>query len=115
MNKDIIFNIYMFLDTKSICNCFQSNKLFHEVHNNDYLWKLKFNIDFHKNIDEYKKLFGLNNKETYIKYYMINNLIIKLKLTYSISELYNVKELFLPDNQITEIPKEIGMLTNLQR
>ena len=115
MNKDIIFDLYMFLDTKSICNCSQSNKLFHEVYNNEYFWKSKFNYDFNENIDPYKQLFGLNNKETYIKYYMINNLITKLKLNNNVLELYNSEKFSYFYKQLIQIPKEIGMLNNLQQ
>ena len=35
-------------------------------------------------------------------------------LDYNLDELYNLQELWLENNQISEIPKEIGQLKNLQ-
>ena len=52
MNKDIIFDLYLFLDINSICNCSLINKQFYNISNNDYLWKLKFTYDFNENIDK---------------------------------------------------------------
>ena len=53
-------------------------------------------------------------KDTYIKLYQLQKLKEKLNLKYNLLDLYNLKKLYLNDNKIKEILKEIGQLQKLQ-
>ena len=81
----------------SFIQCYSFNSL------NLYI-VFKYHFGYHKNVNlsEYKRYLGLETLKD------------KLKLKQSIEELSNLDKLYLNNNQLTSLPKEIGNLTSLQ-
>ena len=81
----------------SFIQCYSFNSL-------NWFIIFKYHFEYNKNVNliEYKKYLG------------IETLKDKLKLNESIEELSNKTELYLRNNQLDELPKEIGNLTSLQ-
>ena len=81
---------------------------------NDLFWKnLYIKKYFDSKVNENLKYF-----ENFKLCYQLSILIIKLKLNYSLYELYYLENLNLTNqdflnNELKSIPKEIGQLTNL--
>src|SRR5271165_1765237 len=118
MNRDIIFNISKHLNINNIFNFMCTNKYTYDSLNIDIIWEFQFNI-FDKKYD-----LSFFNKHSHIINYknsckniiMIENLInLKyIKHEYNFNQLINLQVLYLANNQITQIPIEIGQLINLQ-
>jgi len=74
------------------------------------IWIAKLNMEF----PNYNSMSRKDTpRETYTLLYNLINLNNKLGLKESIEELYQMEELNLNNNQIKEIPKEIGQLHNI--
>jgi hypothetical protein len=119
MNKDILFNIFYFLDCKDIITFSLVCKQFYDISNFEYLWKIKFTKDFKEQIKIIKlKLLTSSYKETYIKCHLIKQIINIFHnhnyYYYDIGELFDLQKLNLWDRYIPMIPKEIGTLINLK-
>src|SRR5271157_2907702 len=118
MNRDIIFNISKHLNINDIFNFMHTNKYTYDSLNIDIIWEFQFNI-FDKKYDLSffnKYLYKINYKNSCKNIKMIENLInLKyIKRKYNFNQLINSQELYLSNNQITQIPIEIGQLINLQ-
>ena len=116
-NNVTIFKIYNYLNINDLFNCSLIDKQFNNIFNCDLLWK---NIITEKysdvNIDEIQKQYNIINfKYIYKKIKDLLYLNKTLKLNRMVTDLINLKELDLCDNQLEEIPKEIGSLINLQK
>lgn len=78
-----------------------------------YIWYNKLNLDF-PDWKDHPEIKGNSNKETYVLLYKLTKLKQKLRLKQNIYELYTLEKLNIFSN-ITELPKEIGALTNLKQ
>ena len=97
-------SLYEFID---FCN---TNKKYKRMCENDLFWKnmyIKYYGD--SNIDDLKSYY-----ETFKLCHQLSLLIKKLELNYSLYNLYHLDTLYLDNNQLIEVPKEIGLLTNLK-
>ena len=115
-NNVIIFNIYNYLNVNDLFNCSLVNKQFNSIFNNDMLWKnivIKKYIDV--NINEIQKQYNII-KLKYV-YRIIKDLLYlnnTLNFNETIESLINLQVLDLQNNQLKEIPNEIGSLIDLQ-
>ena len=116
LSKDALFMIALELDLPDLLNfCKSYEKIDKLVCQRNEIWlhKLKefpnwkeFNID--KDLkDIYETLYDLKVVKEFLK-------DIPKYRNYSLLELYNLRELELKNNQLTEIPKELGNLTELE-
>ena len=109
-NNVVLSLIYNNLPINDLLNCSLVNKKFNRLFNNNIIWeklvKEKYNnseikiIQENCNIVEYKSIYRKISDMLYLNK--------KLNLNKEIKSLVNLKELYLYDNQLTEIPKEIG-------
>jgi Leucine-rich repeat (LRR) protein len=101
-------------DIDNFINICKANKRYYEYCSNDLFWK-KLYHKYYNNTEMYEDT--KSYYETFKLCYQLDYLIkkLKLKLKYSIYNLYNKKSLDLSNNGLSEIPKEIGQLQNLQR
>jgi hypothetical protein len=98
-------------DIDNFINICKANKRYYEYCSNDLFWEKLY----HKYYD-HSKMHDVTKSyyETFKLCYQLDYLIKKLKLKYSIYNLYNTTILYLNNNKLSEIPKEIGQLHNLQ-
>src|SRR5271156_6033276 len=101
---DICYYTFSFLSPKDIITCMRCCTSFYKSGHTHYIWK-KFK-------DKYSKTFYKTN--FYETYKICFQLVHKLKWEHVFDELINLKTLYLYDNQITYIPKEIEQVVNLQ-
>ena len=110
INKDLLYEIFKFLpvnDYPNICLC---SKSFSEGIKQDKLWKYKCEQDCWSFYD--------NNKNDYYECYKLFHQLTKIKnklhLKESIKEILNLKILEVNLMKIKEIPKEMGILKELE-
>ena len=129
--NDLLFSLAIQLDLSDLLKfCSSSKKINDSICKKDNIWFYKLNKEFpdwrnllkDEDIKDPISLFPIVNarspKEIYITLYHWNIFKIlkeKLKIKEDIYEIYKLPDLYLGYNQITEIPKEIGWLTNLQK
>jgi len=116
LSKDVLFMIALELDLPDLLNFCKSDEIIDKLvcqKNDIWYYKLKefpnwkeFKIE--KDLKGiYETLYGLKVVQNFLKDIPKYN-------KYSLLELYNLRELYLSYNQLTEIPKELGNLTDLQ-
>jgi Leucine-rich repeat (LRR) protein len=104
MNADIIYCILSLLKPKDVLNCASINKQFHAVSKSELIWKNRCEIDFESITNNYYQ----NYKEHGI-------LTIFLKKNGITIKLNEIKYLYLWNVKLKLLPKEIGLLTNLEQ
>jgi len=108
--KDALFSLGLQLnlpDLLSFCN--SQPRIDRLVCQQNDIWNAKLNREF----PNYNSMFQKDTpRETYTLLYDLTNL--KNKIKDSIEKLYQRKNLYLGEDHIKEIPKEIGQLHNLQ-
>ena len=109
--KDVLFRLALELNLPDLLKLCSTNKRINSlVCERDDIWYAKLNSEF----PNYQML-KPNLKDNYRLLYQLTILKQKLRLKKNIYELYNLQLLDLNNNEIKEIPKEIGNLTNLQQ
>jgi Leucine-rich repeat (LRR) protein len=113
-NKDELFVLALEMDLSTLINFCKTNKRINkEVCGNDNLWYGKVLKEF----PDYKKLKVKDNKtykEIYSILYQLTQLKSKLKLKNDIYQIYKSKNLSVSFESLKSIPKEIGVLVNLE-
>ena len=111
MNEDNWSEVFKYIPFNNILDCILVCRQFNNIFNNyPFIWQHHLN-DLN-NDDLIKQLWMNTWKDTFKRYHNCLFLIKKLKLEMGVGNLINVKRLFLNDNQLSEIPKEIGNLIN---
>ena len=105
LTKDTLFSIAIHLDLPDLLNFCKSSKRINDISNN--IWYYKLNEEFPG-----YQLTG-TPKQTYQTLYY-TKLKDDLKFKGTISKLLNSNELYLSNNQMETLPKEIGSLTKLK-
>jgi Leucine-rich repeat (LRR) protein len=130
LSNDALFSLSIQLNLEDLLRfCSSSKKINDVVCQKDNVWLYKLNKEFPNwqelHLDSTIKnpitLFPIieakSPKDIYVTLHYWNMFTIfrkKLKIKYSLYEIYSLKYLFLSDRMLTEIPKEIGKLINLQ-
>jgi len=111
--KDVLFLLGLQLNLPDLLNfCSSHPRIDRLVCQQNDIWNVKLNREF----PNYNSMFRKDTpRQTYTLLYDLTNLKNKLGLKESIEEIYQMKRLDLFNNQIKEIPKEIGHLHNLQK
>ena len=106
MNNDCVFCIFAMLNVSDIVNCLYVCKRFYTIAKNNLLWKQLFKVKFYN-------VYTIENNfyDSFKKYSILNNFLVKNS---KINVNMTIVELYLYDNQLQSIPKEIGLLTMLQ-
>ena len=106
--NDCFLEILIHSDFHTVLTIKLINKQLNSISKNDVIWKSQIDVKL-------KELFKLDTYfETFRKHYQIKKIIKTFNLNLDVEEMYDRKKLYLNDNQIKEIPKEIGNLINLQ-
>jgi len=114
LEKDQLFILATELDLPQLLKFCRMNKKINElVCQRDDIWLYKLNKEFpdYRNsgiTGSYKKIY----ETLFIR--GLETIKRTFDLDYNLDELYNLQGLWLNDNQISEIPPEIGQLQNLQ-
>ena len=113
MLKEILTN----LSDQDLFQACRLNKTFVELCRDENFWEMRGKLKYPKEINELK---DTNPTWTWKKSYQWSP-ILYLKHTFpevlknkSLSKIYHLRELYLGDNQLTSIPKELGRLSALQ-
>lgn len=101
MNSDTIYCILNYLSLHDILTCILINKQFNKVSKCELIWKGLSNKDFPDKIDK-------NYYENYASHYKLN----KFLQDHSMSDMR--EHLGLSVQQLSSLPSEIGLLTNLE-
>ncbi len=133
-NNDELFLIAIQLDLSDLLRFCQTNKQSRKLCNTDPIWNYRLNKDFSDysetfidlgKIEKYKLLYalriikkGFKSNRNLTEFYNSTDLALEYmnieKIPEKISQLKNLKILFLVHNEIKQIPKEIGQLKNLE-
>ena len=121
LHKDILILIALELEYYDIINLCKSHVKFNEKiykQDNDF-WRNKLLKDFGHNKEHFSNLFLLENEDVSNKYiykliYSLNVIKKVFKMKETIYDIYQMKKIYLHNNEIKEIPKEIGQLKNLK-
>src|SRR5258708_4844156 len=100
-DNDILFCIYEFLSYKELITCSEVNKQLRLIQQDQQLWYMfckKQNVEI-----IFESFLPFQSKEFFIKYLFLERLIFKLKLQYTVGELFKLQLLSLFHNQIKEI------------
>ena len=113
MNDDTWSEVFKYIPFNNLLNCILVCRQFNNVFNNyPFIWKHYLN---NLNDDDLIKQLWKNNwKDTFERYIIGIFLIKKFKRKETVTDLINLQELKLNNNQLNEIPKEIGNLINLR-
>ena len=105
LNTNELFSIAIMLDLPDLLSlCKSSNRINQLICQRNDIWFYKLNKEF-PNFELYK-----TPKFTY----ELNLLKLQLNYEHSIEQLYNTNILYLDNNNLSELPKEIGNLINLE-
>src|ERR1700679_709493 len=106
MNNDCVFCIFAMLNVSDIVNCLYVCKRFYTIAKSNLLWKQLFKVKFYN-------VYTIENNfyDSFKKYSILNNFLVKNS---KINVNMTIVELYLYDNKLKSIPKEIGQLTMLQ-
>ena len=114
--KDILLQVFLEATDNELNNLCQTNKQFHSICSDEYLWKLRGIRYFGDDYEKLKSSSKKNYRDTYILFRALQKLnsgILK-HLNKNELELFQLQKLDLRWNKLTEILKEIGHLTQLQ-
>ena len=111
--KDVLFRLAIEMALPELLNfCATSKKIDEKVCQRRDIWNYKLKNEFPSYDGWLEKT---TPREVYTTLYGLTVLKEKLNIKETIKELYFLQKLDLNYNQIEEIPKELGNLTNLQR
>lgn len=112
LNKDELFSLAIHLDVVDLLRfCSTSKYIEKNLCSKDDIWIYKLKREF----PNFKRLkLEKSFKETYQIAYSLTILKNKLRMRENIYELYESKIIDLHERKLTDIPKEIGVLSNLQ-
>ena len=105
LTRDTLFEILSVSSTDAIIKCSDVCEYFNKATIYDYLWKHKCYRDIDYRL--IKQLYRDSYMDCYMKWYKLSKVKSTLKYTNSVYKLYNLQELYLSNNQISEIPKEL--------
>ena len=113
LTKDALFLIAIELNLPGLLQfCATNSRINDLICKRNDIWNYKLKNRFPNYPESLKQS---TSRKTYTLLYKLNVLKEKLNLTDSIKDLYNRKYLRLNNKNLTEIPKEIGSLVNLQK
>ena len=114
-NSVTLYNIFSNLDIKDLFNCSLTNKQFNKAANYDIIWEQLIDKHYGIDLDFMKKTYKITQHK--LIYKKIRELIF-IETLYCTEDDYKflpkLQMLDLNDNQLKELPKEIGSLVNLQ-
>lgn len=114
LDKVALFNLAINMDIPNLLRWCRSNKVVNDmICEKDPIWNYNLNKYFPTDIEDFLYL-NLNPKELFKLLYSLDQLQKKLNLNGSKIKLYRIKSLYLRSKNITEIPKDIKVLTNLK-
>lgn len=113
LNKDEFFSLAIHLDLPDLLRLCSSNKIIQQkLCGKDEIWLYKLEKDFPNyrilNIENKSK------KEIYELLYSLTILKHKLNIKQNVYHLYTTDKLGVVDKNLSEIPKELGLLINLR-
>lgn len=112
LNNDEIYLIAMKLNLKDVLTLRLSNKRINKLICDRYIiWFKKLSKDFPNYPRTLKRK---NNKETYIFLHGLLQIKKKLNIDFTLEKIFNTEILNLFDKNISEIPQEINILSNLK-
>jgi hypothetical protein len=113
LTKDALFLIAIELDLPSLLNfCASNSRINKLVCQRDDIWLYKLKAEY----PDYKILnLHKTPKEIYTLFYSLTKLKKTLHITNNIFDIYQMKNLILHNLNISDLPKEIGLLSNLQK
>ena len=126
-SKDVLFMIALDLSLPELLNwCLSSKRVNQKVCQNRDVWISKLKRDFSdEDISYFKNVFPSYSNQQYQELYKFLYGLNKVKIfltklnviksNYSLIQLYERKKLDLRNYQLKDLPKELGLLTNLQR
>ena len=109
MNNDVLFEVLQWLPLTELLNASLTCIQFNNIAFDDGIWYGLCERDYP---DSYKIYHDGNYYETYKVCYQLIRFMVKCKRKHTLRELINLTYLYLNDNQLTEIPKELCQLTN---
>jgi len=130
---DILYEIFRYLNLQDAHSFALTSSQHYNVFNYNSLWKFYLlTYDDHTRMiwqylhldgkrlesfsnQEFRDVWAGNYKETYKRYHRILKLKNKMNLFGSITYIFNDKYLSLQDHNLFSIPREIGVLTNLNK
>ena len=121
LDQVALFNIAINLGLPELLSfCGSSKRINRLICNKDPIWRYKLNEFKDNDADkEYFLILGFSLRKTYELLYNLSELKRKLSLQgvvlkYSLQKLYNLQNLGWGNNNLTELPKEIGQLVHLK-
>src|SRR5581483_1248873 len=123
LDQNVLFQIGIILDLPDLLRLCQSNKeINRKLCKQDTIWDYKLKTDFNEYLDfqvrypnKFKPIFEKSKREYYIFLYQLNRIKTVWNLKNNLYELYYyLPKLNLYSKSIENIPKEIGVLHNLQ-
>ncbi len=112
LNKDELFSLAIHLDLTDLLRFCSTNKYIqHTICARDDIWIYKLNREY----PNFKRLkLEKSFREIYQTVYSLTILKNKLRMRENIYQLYESKMIDLHERKLTEMPKEIGILSNLR-
>lgn len=109
--NDIYFSIFTWLPINDIYNCMQTNKNFNNIISKEQFWKYIYQINFNTNpirINYY------NSCKVYHTLKCLMNKMNDKPNSIDIQTFFNLKEIYLHQNNLSYIPNAISLLTQLK-
>jgi hypothetical protein len=121
LDQNVLFQIGIILDLPDLINLCKSNKeIDRKLCQQDAIWNYRLKKDFGEYLDfqdrypKFKPIFKKSKREYYTFLYKLNKIKTVWNLKYNLYRLYYLSTINLGENNIETIPKEIGVLHNLQ-